>query len=136
MRITTLPGYLPYEGDPLLGTLIKQNAIEVVGKEGWRDLGHQTGSTDMGDLSQIMPAVHPYAGGATGNGHGADFTIVDRDAAYVNPAKMMAMTVIDLLAGEASMARRVLAETPPKMSKEAYLSLARQMDNVKEYEEV
>ena len=135
VRITTLPGYLPYEGDPLLGTLIKQNAIEVVGQEGWRDLGHQTGSTDMGDLSQLMPAVHPYAGGASGNGHGADFTIVDRDAAYVNPAKMMAMTVIDLLAGEAAMASRVLAETPRKMSKDEYLALARQMDSVMEYEE-
>ena len=28
------------------------------------DLGHRSGSTDMGDLSQIMPCLHPYAGGA------------------------------------------------------------------------
>ena len=135
LRLTTLPGYLPYVGDPLLSDLIKENSVALVGAEGWRDVGHQTGSTDMGDVSQIMPAVHPYAGGATGTGHGADFTIVDRDLAYLNPAKVMAMTLVDLLSGGAAMARRVLAETPPKMSKAEYLELARRTDSVVEYEE-
>ena len=29
----------------------------------------------MGDLSQVMPTVHPYAGGVVGQGHGADYEI-------------------------------------------------------------
>ena len=66
------------------------------------DLGHRSGSTDMGDLSQIMPAIHPYAGGARGQGHGSDYEIVDYETAAVVPAKAMAMTVIDLLADGAS----------------------------------
>jgi hypothetical protein len=41
----------------------------------------------------------------------------------VNPAKAMAMTVIDLLAGDAAKAREVLATSPPTMSKSQYLAL-------------
>ena len=32
----------------------------------------------MGDLSQVMPILHPYIGGARGTGHGADWAIVDK----------------------------------------------------------
>ena len=135
VRITTLPGYLPYQGDPLLGALVRENAVALIGEAGWRDVGHVNPSTDMGDISQIMPAVQPEAGGAVGTHHGADFQIVDRDAAYLNPARIMAMTVVDLLADEAKAARRVLAQTPPKLSKDQYLALARRMDGVREYEE-
>ena len=34
-------------------------------------------STDMGDLSQIMPVIHPYVAAATGNAHGADYVVQD-----------------------------------------------------------
>ena len=54
----------------------------------------------MGDLSQIMPVIHPYTMAATGGGHGVDYLIQDYVQAVINPAKAMAMTVIDLLAGQ------------------------------------
>jgi metal-dependent amidase/aminoacylase/carboxypeptidase family protein len=135
VRITTLPGYLPYQTDEQLAALYKANALRLVGPDGWRERGHHTGSTDMGDISQIMPAIHPFAGGAIGTSHGADFTVVDREVAYLNPAKMMAMTVVDLLADDAAQARRVLADTSPKMTKAEYLASMRRMDGVVEYEE-
>jgi hypothetical protein len=77
----------------------------------------------MGDLSQIMPVIHPYTTAATGTGHGADYIIQDYVQAVVNPAKAMAMTVIDLLTNGAEKARKVLATTPPPMSKRQYLDL-------------
>jgi hypothetical protein len=77
----------------------------------------------MGDLSHIMPVIHPYTTAATGTGHGADYIIQDYVQAVVNPAKAMAMTVIDLLAGDAAKAREVLATSPPAMSKSQYLAL-------------
>ncbi|MHB1415545.1 MAG: amidohydrolase, partial [Chloroflexota bacterium] len=70
VRIKTLPGYMPCHCDPHLGSLFKQNAVQVVGPDNWQDIGHRTGSTDMGDISQIMPAIHPQVGGATGISHG------------------------------------------------------------------
>jgi hypothetical protein len=77
----------------------------------------------MGDLSQIMPVIHPYTTAATGTGHGADYLIQDYVQAVINPAKVMAMSVIDLLAEDAAKAREVLATSSPNMSKQQYLAL-------------
>lgn len=49
--------------------------------------GIGTRSTDMGDLSSIMPVIHPYAGGVRGKVHGNDYEIYDPEAACVTNAK-------------------------------------------------
>jgi len=126
LEITTLPGYMPLSHDPNLSQLYRQNASRLVDeREVVANLGHRSASADMGDVSQIMPVLHPYAGGATGQGHGSDYEIVDYETAAVVPAKCMAMTVIDLLASRAGAARRVLAEHRPAMTKEEYLARLR-----------
>jgi hypothetical protein len=77
----------------------------------------------MGDVSQMMPAIHPYTGAARGSGHSPTYLIDDYEQGVINPAKAMAMTVIDLLAEGGKKAREVLAKSPPKMSKAQYLRL-------------
>ncbi|MBV9174591.1 MAG: amidohydrolase [Chloroflexi bacterium] len=128
VEITTLPGYLPLHHDPTLVSLFRANAVDVVGAENVRDKGHGSGSTDMGDVSHILPSVHPYAGGATGAGHGADYRIADYQKVVINPAKAMAMTVIDLLSEDAREAKRVKSEFKPLMSKDDYLAYLRRLD--------
>ena len=123
--IVTIPGYLPIAHDPLLMEAFRENAVHLVGRESFvmHPRAHiRGGSTDMGDLSQIMPAIHPYTGGATGMGHGADYQIEDYEQAVINPAKAMAMTVIDLLADRAVGAKEVTAKSTPPMTKEQYLA--------------
>jgi len=127
VEITTLPGYLPLLHDPNLVSLFRSNASDVVGPRNVRDKGHGGGSTDMGDLSHILPTVHPYAGGATGAGHGADYRIEDHTRAVLNPAKILAMTVIDLLSNGAPEARRIKAEFKPRMSRDEYLAYLRRL---------
>lgn len=127
VRITTLPGYLPQVNDPLLGAIFRENAVALYGADQFTQGGHRGGSTDMGDVEHLMPAIHPYHGGATGTGHGSDYQIADPEAAYLGPAKLMAMTVIDLLYGEAELARDVLAKAKPLMTKEEYLSFMRRV---------
>jgi amidohydrolase len=127
VEITTLPGYLPLFHDPTLVSLFRANAVELVGADRVRDKGHGGGSTDMGDISHILPTVHPYAGGASGAGHGADYRIDDYSRAVTNPAKAMAMTVIDLLADNAQEARRVVAEFKPRMTRAEYLAYLRRL---------
>ncbi|HEY7708836.1 MAG TPA: amidohydrolase, partial [Candidatus Entotheonella sp.] len=56
-------------------------------------------------------------------GHGVDYLIEDYVQAVINPAKAMAMTVIDLLAGQAETAKAVLGTSSPQMSKQQYLDL-------------
>ena len=126
VNIVTIPGYLPMLNNPPMLALFKHNATRLVGEgnivthAATRNRG---GSTDMGDLSQVMPVIHPYTTAATGTGHGADYLIQDYVQAVVHPATAMAMTVIDLLAGEAEKAKEVLATSPAKMSKSQYLAL-------------
>ena len=63
----------------------------------------------MGDLSQIMPIIHPRSGGAIGAGHGNDYYIDDYYKSVINPAKSMAMTVIDLLWPEENRLKQIIS---------------------------
>jgi amidohydrolase len=133
VHITTLPGYSPMINDPGLKEIYKGNALALVGEDevGQTDV-HTTGSTDMGDISQILPAIHPYAGGAVGISHGNDFMINDYELGVILPAKAMAMTVIDLLADGAVKGREILAKRKPPLTREQYFSL---MDSLLKEEE-
>lgn len=129
LDVTTLAGYLPLAPNRTLVDLYGRNAERVVDAEDIvADLGHRGGSTDMGDISQIMPALHPYAGGARGAGHGSDYEIVDYETAAIVPAKCMAMTLVDLLSGNAATAREVLSSHTPALSRDGYLKLLRGLE--------
>jgi amidohydrolase len=125
VEIETLPGYMPMTCDATMARMYRENWVPVVGEASYRQIGHRTGSTDMGDLSMVMPVLHPYMGGATGSGHGADYQIVDADLAYLGIAKGLAGMVIDLLADGAAGAREVLAKARPPMTREQYLAFQR-----------
>lgn len=127
VRITTVPGYLPMSQDANLQRLFTRNATTLVGADQITELGHRPGSTDMGDLGTILPVVHPMAAGATGTGHGADYQVVDHDRAVIDPAKAMAMTVIDLLADGAAQARQVTAGFTPRFTPDGYLAYVRNL---------
>ena len=125
VEIETLPGYMPMTCDATMAKMYQANAAELVGAEHYRQIGHRTGSTDMGDLSMVMPVLHPYMGGATGSGHGADYQIVDQQLAYLGIAKGLAAMAIDLLADGAAGAREVLSTANPPMTREQYLAFQR-----------
>ncbi|MEE3234738.1 MAG: amidohydrolase [Candidatus Latescibacterota bacterium] len=119
--IETVPGYLPLNNSPGLATLFRTNATLIFGEDKYRDYPHSGGSTDAGDLSQIMPVLHPSMTGAAGTIHGSDWKIANQNAGYLAPAKTLAMMAIDLLC--AGYAERILAEESPKMSRDSYLRL-------------
>ena len=125
VEIETLPGYMPMTCDPGMAERYRENAARLVGAEHYRQIGHRTGSTDMGDLSMVMPVLHPYVGGAEGTGHGADYRIVDKPLAYLVTAKALAAMVVDMLADGAAGARAVLAAARPPMTRERYLAFQR-----------
>jgi amidohydrolase len=127
VQITTLPGYLPLQHDASMLDLYGANAKALVGASNVARLGHRTGSTDMGDVSQIMPVIHPYAVAASGTGHGVDYLIQDYELAVLTAAKAMAMTVIDLLADGANQAKAIKANYQAPLTKSQYLSLMRSM---------
>ncbi len=125
VEITNVPGYLPMQQDPRLMEVFRRNAEQLVGADGVGPVGHRAGGTDMGDLGHVMPVLHPFAGGAVGTSHGADFFITDYQAVSVTPAKAMAMTVVDLLRDNGAKAREVLEHFEPRFTRSGYLEFVR-----------
>ena len=124
VEIIDIPGYSPFVNDEGMLEMCKQAAAEILPHI---ELKHfpvmGTGSTDIGDLSRIMPTVHPYIGGASGTGHGNDYYITDPERACVDAAKwQLAMTKL-LLENSAALAKQIIAKFKPEFpSKEAYLA--------------
>ncbi len=134
VEIETLPGYLPLFNHMGMAELFKANAAAQLGADQVTESGHRSGSTDMGDISHVMPTLHPYMGGAVGGGHGADYAIADPKMAYVEPAKQLALMAVDLLWGDADGARDILKTWKPRMTREAYLSFQRSISKTELYE--
>ena len=134
VEIDTFPGYLPLDCDTTMARYFKDSAVTMWGAAEFRELGHRTGSTDMGDLSQVIPCLHPYMGGAAGTGHAADYRIADQNLAYVGQAKALASMVVDMLADGAAGARDVLGRAKRPLTREGYLELQRKMARREVYE--
>ncbi|MBI1846144.1 MAG: amidohydrolase [Candidatus Rokubacteria bacterium] len=134
VEIETLPGYMPMTCDATMAEHFKKNAATLVGAEHYRQIGHRTGSTDMGDLSMVMPVLHPYIGGARGTGHAADFEIVDQQLAYVTLSKALAAMAVDMLGDGAAGAKDVIAKARPPMTREQYLTFQRGIAKREVYE--
>jgi len=136
VKITNIPGYLPMRHDNTLQELFRKNATALLGESSILVMSprrNRGGSTDMGDLSHVIPACHPYTSGAVGAGHSKDYVITDYQTAVVNPAKIMAMTVIDLLADGGATGKEVLNRHRPAMNKDAYVKFQREQAEIVEF---
>ena len=85
---------------------------------------YRPSSTDMGDVSMILPSLHAYFRGFSGTAHTDDFQVCDARQAYVDSAKMLALNAIDLLWGNAETGKQVATAKSP-MDKGEYLSKMR-----------
>jgi amidohydrolase len=126
VEISEIPGYLPLRSCLALSALFESNARDLLGKDAARTSAFSGGSTDMGDISHIIPSIHPYIGGIKGAAHTRSFQVVDLDMVSVIPAKILAMTVIDLLWDGAAEAKRIKEEFKPAFNKDEYLTMWRQ----------
>ena len=129
VEITTIPGYLPMRHDTKLQDIFRRTAIDLIGEHATLVMPtrrNRGGSTDMGDLSHIMPSCPPYTAGAVGPGHSSEYLITDYESAVINPAKIMAMVTIDLLADGAKQAKAVKANHRPLLNKQSYVKFQRE----------
>ncbi len=128
VEIDDLPGYLPRRDHQQLQQLVAANAAYVLGEgevESHRE--HGGGSTDFGDLTQLIPGAHPSVGAASGRGHAEDYAIADPQLAYVDSGKILALTAIDLLWNGAEELRLQQQQFDASHTRESYLDLWRQM---------
>ncbi|WP_395754098.1 amidohydrolase, partial [Megasphaera sp. UBA4352] len=122
-EIKDMPGYLPMEQDKALGKICEANADAIFGKDHVdTNPPFNAGSTDVGDICNLMPCIHPHVGCVHGALHSAEFELFQKQAAYIKTTKVMAMTVIDLLYDNAAGLEDILKDYKPRMTKEQYLA--------------
>lgn len=123
IEIIDIPGYAPLCNDKNMIELCKKAAKIAVPQE---KLHYEpvitSGSTDMGDLSLLMPIVHPYVAGSKGNYHGSDYQICDVTSACINNAKWQLAMIYMLLCNNATKAKEIISQYKPLFaSKKEYL---------------
>ncbi len=122
VEIVDIPGYAPLENDPGMRDLYLEGfKLALPGEEVYYRQFYTTGSTDMGDMSQIFPTVHPHMRGAAGKGHGNNYQIVDPVNACVNSAKVQLAMLWLLLSDGAKRAKEIVKNFKPKFTKQGYL---------------
>ncbi|MDQ0203366.1 amidohydrolase [Pectinatus haikarae] len=119
--IKDMPGYLPLFNNKQMSALLRNNSEEFFAPADIYDGEHSAGSTDMGDVSHLMPVLHSWVGCVHGALHSAQYDLFDKDTAYAKSPKTMAMTIIDLLYDNAAELEEILANNKPLMTKESYL---------------
>jgi metal-dependent amidase/aminoacylase/carboxypeptidase family protein len=122
VEILDKAGYAPLVNDLNMIELAKDALSLALPEEEFNYIPEfGSGSTDMGDLSAIMPVVHPYAPGAMGKGHGNDYFVTDKERACVGSAKWQVTMIYLLLKDGAERAKKIVSEFKPLFkSKEEY----------------
>lgn len=114
LTIINRPGYHPAKYDEGMMLAMKEAMEDVLEEVYYRPDFYGRGSTDNGDLSAVMPIIHPHIGGAEGHSHGDDYRIVSVDSACVDSAKVQASFVEILLGRGAERAEQIVADFRPQ----------------------
>ncbi len=124
VEIVDIPGYAPLENDKTMLHLAEEafRMLDTTSPFGYTEQ-LDTGSTDIGDLSRVMPVLHAFAPGATGKPHGNDYVITDPESACVKNAKWQ-LTMVKLLLGNGAERAKAIVDAyePQFATKEEYLS--------------
>ena len=110
-EIQTIQGYAPLKQNYALGEIFREVSELFIAKENIHTGIDMVGSTDIGDLSHILPCIQPTVGGFEGELHSKEFKVTDPYIAYVLPAKIMALTVVRLLANGGQGIQAVKSDT-------------------------
>lgn len=124
VEIIDTPGYSPLSNSKEMINLAEQAFKSVYPNQPFTNHDvYWSASTDMGDLSCIMPVVHPYAPGAVGTAHGDDYYIKDKEKACIMSAVWQLALLTLLLENSGEKAKEVIANyTPVFKSKQEYFA--------------
>lgn len=123
IEIIDFPGYAPLKNDYNLNQVAIKAIKEVLPHRKLNVINKvSSGSTDLGDLSGLIPVTHPFAAGISGNMHGSDFYITDPQQACVESALLQLTMLKMLLSDNAKKAYEIIDNFKPDFaSKEEYL---------------
>lgn len=115
VEINDFHGYSPMLNDKNFTKLALETFREVAGDDGFADQSDiwNTGSTDMGDVSCLIPSIHPYVAGAKGTAHGKDYYIAEPEKLYYNGLAFELIMLKNLLGNGAQKAYGIIKNFNP-----------------------
>lgn len=131
VEIKTEPGYLPViplEPSQVMidiaNELLPNGNISIAKKK-----DHSEASSDVGDLTHIMPVLKFSTGGCSGQLHSSDFDIVDEDISYIITAKIMALTAYRILRDNNNEAKKIISDFNQKFTIKEYKDYMDNLEN-------
>ncbi len=122
--IDSVSGYLPLVEDKTLSSVFAHSVSYAMGEDALVEGQEIVGSTDVGDLSHIIPVIQPSVGGFEGKLHSAELRVSDQST-YTLHSLLLALTVAELLYDNAQAAKNIKKEFTPKMTKREYMEYLR-----------
>lgn len=118
VEIDDLDIYMPEYHDPGLCQLMCEVGADILGEEqvSYNPREWNNGSSDMGNLSTVMPIVQPASSGAVGIGHGDNYYITSPELAVFQPAVIQAAAVCALLEKGGARAKKIVQDYNPVFS--------------------
>ncbi len=114
VTVTDTPGSEPRMDSLALRALACTLAEQIAGKDACTVTDECiASSTDMGDISCLVPSVHAYVDGHRGHLHGSDYTPYDTEGACIRAAALQLSLALTLLGGEGAQADAVLRDFAP-----------------------
>jgi len=110
--INTQLGYLPYRPLAELDEIAVQTADDILGAGHGLKGGHNCGSTDLGDLNEVIPGIQVFVNYMYGVHHAADYRIADRRI-YETATLFLAAMACRLLDHEGELVGKVKAAHKP-----------------------
>ncbi len=122
IEIENSPGYAPLLTAGGMAEIAKE-AAEGLGFEFFIDENFCTASSDMGDLSCLIPVMEPSIPGASGRLHGTNFELSDKETACIGSAKWQMQMLAVLLENNAEHANEIIKNFNPRFtSREEYFA--------------
>ena len=126
--IKDVSGYLPLVESIELSKVFEDVSKDVLGTENVVYGEPITGSSDIGDLSNLIPTIQPSIGGFAGALHSKEFMVFDNITAYIKAVEILAKTTVELLYDNARKAEYVKNSFKQKMNKVEYINYLNRKD--------
>jgi len=114
-------GYLPLIQDERLSEVIYQNMLKFTTADQIKNHEVSVAAGDVGDISVFKPIIQYAYTGFTGTMHGKTLLVTDQEEVYLTQAKLVAMTVYDLLSNPA-LVENIKKTFKPTMTYAEYLT--------------
>ena len=119
--VRTIPGYLPLRQDPLMTDGMAEIARGILPEDAICYGVDSVGSSDVGDLSCLMPVIQPTMGGFIGSLHSPGFHPVDTLTSCLLGGQLLSSLTYSLLADDGARAKKIIKESRALMTRQEYI---------------